>query len=79
MKLDPGSWYISTDVLYESNHVSECLIFKHGRNDLITSQGCEPLTSARETTNNDNGSQGTSSTIYEVLIDVLMLNTHRII
>lgn len=44
----------------------------------ITSQWCEPLTGARETTNNDNGSQGTSSTIHRMWIKELMSNTCEI-
>lgn len=79
MKLDPRSWSPSLDPQYEARHVSECLEVGHGRNNLIIDQWCEPLTSVRETTNNDNGSQGTPSTIYEVWIDNLMSNTHRII
>ncbi len=35
-------------------------------NHLITNQWCEPLTSARETTSNVNGSQGNASTIHKV-------------
>ena len=37
-------------------------------NHLITGQWCEPLTSARETTHNVNGSQGTTSTIHGIWI-----------
>ena len=79
MKLDPGPWSPSLDPQYDSNDVSECLEVEHGRNHLITDQWHEPLTSVRETTTNDNGSQGTPSRIYEVWISDMKLNTHRII
>ena len=38
---------------------------------LITDQWCEPLTSVRETTNNDNCPQGTISTIHRIWIEEL--------
>ena len=45
---------------------------------LITSQWWKLLTDARETTNNENGSQGTTGTIYGVRINELTSNTRRI-
>jgi len=47
-------------------------------NRLITSQLCESLTSATETTNNDNGHQGTISTIHRMWIEELKLNIREI-
>lgn len=47
-------------------------------NRFITSQWCKILTSARETTNNDNGHQGTINTIHGMWIEELKLNTHTI-
>ena len=45
---------------------------------LITSQWWKMLTDARGTTNNDNGPQGTTGTIYGVWINELASNTRRI-
>lgn len=39
--------------------MSKCFEVEHGRNHLIIDQWCKLLTGARETTNNENGSQGT--------------------
>jgi len=50
--------FISINLGCESKHASKFLEVKHGRNHLITYQLCEPLRGARETTNNNNGSQG---------------------
>ena len=44
---------------YDSIHVNRCIEVEHGRNLLITSQWCEPLTCAREITIIVNDSQGT--------------------
>ena len=46
---------------------------------LMTIQWWKLLTDARGTTNNDNGPQGTTGTIYGVWISEPTLNTHRII
>ena len=51
--------FLSIPMWYESSHVNRCLDVEHGINHLITSQWCEPLTSAREITINVNDSQGT--------------------
>ena len=45
---------------------------------LITSQWCKLLTSARETTNNDNGPQGASKTIHEMRMEELKSNIREI-
>ena len=45
---------------------------------LITGQWYELLTSARETTNNDNVSQDTGSTIHRMWIEELMSNNCEI-
>ena len=48
------------------------------RSHLITGQWCESLTSVKETTNNDNGSQDTGSTIHGMWIKELISNTREI-
>ena len=61
--LDGGNYIHGLDFFflkqYESIHVIDCVEVEHGRNQLIIGQWCEPLTSVRETTNNENGSQST--------------------
>ena len=61
--------------MYDSNLVNKWVGFEHGRHHLFTGQWCKLLTDARETPNNVNGSQDTSSKIYVVWIDVLKSNT----
>ena len=47
--------------LYEYNHVNRCDDVEHGRNHLIIDRWCKPLIGARETTNNDDDPQGTTT------------------
>ena len=63
---------ISTNLAMRIN----VLDVEHGRNRLITGHWCIPLTSARETTNNDNDPQGTpvQSNEYEYMIWCRILN-----
>ena len=45
--------------MHESKNANKWAKVKHGRLHLITDQCCKPLIDARETMNNDSGSQGT--------------------
>ena len=61
----PGSYAATPpDQSTNSNMWIDVLKSNMLENHLITDQWCELLTSAKETTNNDNGSQGTTSTIH---------------
>ena len=63
---------------YESHHVNKWVVVEHGRNHLITNQRCKLLTCTRETTNDGDGSQGTTVQSVKVIMN-LRLNTHGII
>ena len=58
--------------------MNECVEVELSRKSLDYCQWGEPLTSARETANNDNGSQGTSNTVHEMWIKELKSNKREI-
>ena len=70
---------ISTQISTSSSMRTCKLMSNMQEHRLITSQWWKLLTDARETTNNDNGPQGTTGTIYGVRINELTSNTRRII